>query len=107
MIEKEIKPTNLKTEMLGEAYEIGTKNSSFHGLSIPIFMMIIKHRILVSSTSKLKSDICDSGWIESNENSFVHLSELSLLTDTRKVLMEFDWYKIQMFSKSGENIQLN
>lgn len=79
----EIKPTNLKTEILSEAYGISTKNPSFYGLSIPMLLMILKHRILVSSTSELKSDICDSGWIESNENSFFHLSELSFLTDTQ------------------------
>ena len=104
-MENEMQPTNLKTEMLDEAFGISTKNPSFSWVvkSNLVEDYQTSYRIFVSSTKELKSDILDSGWIESGESTFVHLPELSSKLKDNQLY----YWQVQIKNKEGTESHLS
>ncbi len=93
------KPTDLKTEMLRAAYGIDTKNPAFSWVVNDADQDEVQsaYRIVVSQTSELAGDVLDTGWVNSDENSFVHAEGLE---DVLKDNQLYYW-QVQTKDKMG------
>lgn len=99
------KPYDLKVEMLEQAYGLGTKNPAFSWVVNDADRDEVQtaYRIVVSSRSKLAGDVYDTGWVNDNENSYVHIDALeTLLSDN-----ELYYWQVQTKDKAGEQSPLS
>lgn len=92
-------PAELKTEMLKEAYGINTKNPAFSwGVNDTDRDEVqTAYRLLVSSTSALQGDVLDTGWVDSDENSYVHADALESKLEEN----ELYYWQVQTKDKEG------
>lgn len=99
------KPTDLKTEMLREAYGLDTKNPAFSWVVNDADNNEVQsaYRIVVSKTSQLKGDIYDTGWIVSAESSFVHVPELEEILEDNQLY----YWQVQTKDKAGAESALS
>lgn len=98
-------PTNLKTEMLNEAYGIDTKDPAFSWVVNDKDQKEVQtaYRIIISETSELKGEVLDTGWVESDENSYAHAEGLSdKLQDN-----ELYYWQVQTKDKDGNESPLS
>ena len=98
-------PTDLKTEMLDEAYGIDTKDPAFSWVVNDKDQNEVQtaYRIIVSETSELKGDVLDTGWVESDENSYAHADGLAdRLKDN-----ELYYWQVQTKDKDGNESPLS
>lgn len=98
-------PTDLKTEMLDEAYGIDTKDPAFSWVVNDKDQNEVQtaYRIVVSETSELKGDVLDTGWVESDENSYAHADGLvDKLKDN-----ELYYWQVQTKDKDGNESPLS
>ena len=98
-------PTNLKTEMLNEAYGIDTKDPAFSWVVNAKDQKEVQtaYRIIISETSELKGEVLDTGWVESDENSYAHAEGLSdKLQDN-----ELYYWQVQTKDKDGNESPLS
>ena len=98
-------PTNLKTEMLNEAYGIDTKDPAFSWVVNDKDQKEVQtaYRIIISETSELKGEVLDTGWVESDENSYAHAEGLSdKLQDN-----ELYYWQVQTKDKDGTESPLS
>ena len=98
-------PTDLKTEMLDEAYGIDTKDPAFSWVVNDKDQNEVQsaYRIIVSETSELRGDVLDTGWVESDENSYTHAKGLAeKLKDN-----ELYYWQVQTKDKDGNESPLS
>lgn len=101
MIQNVEKSIDLKTELLKEAFCINTKNPSFSWVlnNSNTDDVQTAYRVFISKTNEIKRDVHDTGWIESNESSFVHVPEL------QNKLIDNQLYYWQVQTKNKEGIE--
>ncbi len=99
------KPTDLKTEMLREAYGIDTKNPAFSWVvnDTDADEVQTAYRILVSKTSALQGEALDTGWVESGESSFVHAPKLEEKLEDNQLY----YWQVQTKDKAGAESPLS
>lgn len=95
------KPTDLKTELMSEAYGINTKNPAFSWVVNDVDKDEIQtaYRLVVSKTKEItdSSKVHDTGWVESEENSYVHVSALKNILEDNQL---YYWH-VQTKDKEG------
>lgn len=101
------KPTDLKTELLSEAYGINTKNPAFSWVVNDVDPDEIQtaYRIVVSKTKEItdSSKVYDTGWVESEESSFVHVPSLNNILEDNQLY----YWQVQTKDKEGAESPLS
>ena len=99
------KPSELKTEMLSEAYGLDTKNPAFSWVVNDADKDEVQsaYRIFVSKTSDLEGDVYATDWVESSESSFVHVPELEEILEDNQLY----YWQVQTKDKSGAESALS
>lgn len=99
------KPTNLKVEMLEQAYGLDTKNPALSWVvnDADTDEIQTEYRIIVSSRNTLTGDVYDTGWIKNNNNTFVHISELEEILEDNQLY----YWQVQTKDKYGAESPLS
>lgn len=101
------KPTGLKTELMKEAYGLNTKNPAFSWIVNDEDSDEVQsaYRIIVSKTSNIteQNKVCDTGWVVSEENSYVHVPSLKNILQDNQIY----YWQVQTKDKDGAESPLS
>lgn len=99
------KPTELRIELLKEALGINTMNPSFSWVVNDSDNNEVQtaYRIIVAKRITMENPVHDTGWVNSNNNTFVHIEELSSLLEENEIY----YWQVQTKDKDGAESPLS